>query len=423
MRFDYHTQYREGFALWRSPFDRNLYALLLLGLCVLPWFMTPFMLGEMAYVFILCVASLGLMSLTGLTGQVSLGHAAFIAIGAYGHAWFLSKGLPLPVSMLMAALLSAAAGLLVGIPAIRVSGLYLAMVTLAFAIIVEQIIGHWSSVTGGFTGLAVNDPVLIGQSLSGPKAFYYFCLITLVLVLVALLNILRSGMGRALIGVRESEAASYALGIPVERMKAGAFALSAGITGLAGSMLAHHLKYLTPDGFTLLLSLELVLMVVIGGLGSLRGAVLGAVLISSLPTAISRIKPFLPESVAKQFGLETFIFGLVLALFVLFEPMGLNGRWLTGENIQRLPPAADSGQTVTHFWRRASHCRFEPGSQTRRSAGRDRPQRCGQNLAAQCGHPRVRPQWRANSLQGPGPHTNAAPPNRHPWHCTYLPEH
>ena len=112
MRFDYHTQYREGFALWRSPFDRNLYALLLLGLCALPWFMTPFMLGETAYVFILCVASLGLMSLTGLTGQVSLGHAAFIAIGAYGHAWFLSKGVPLPLSMVMAALLSAAAGLL-----------------------------------------------------------------------------------------------------------------------------------------------------------------------------------------------------------------------------------------------------------------------------------------------------------------------
>jgi branched-chain amino acid transport system permease protein len=93
-------------------------------------------------------------------------------------------------------------------------------------------------------------------------------------------------------------------------------------------MLAHHLRYLTHDGFTLLLSLELVLMVVIGGLGSLRGAVLGAILISSLPTAISRIKPFLPDSVAKQFGLETFIFGFVLAFFVLYEPMGLNGRWL-----------------------------------------------------------------------------------------------
>lgn len=208
MRFDYHTRYREGFALWRSPFDRHLYALLLLALCTLPWLVTPFVLGEMAYVFILCIASLGLMSLTGLTGQVSLGHAAFVAIGAYAHAWFLSKGVPLPVSMLLAAALSAAAGLLVGIPAIRVSGLYLAMVTMAFAIIVEQIIGHWSSVTGGFTGLAVNDPSLLGLPLSGPKAFYYFCLIMLTLVILALLNILRSGMGRALIGVRESEAAS-----------------------------------------------------------------------------------------------------------------------------------------------------------------------------------------------------------------------
>jgi branched-chain amino acid transport system permease protein len=140
----------------------------------------------------------------------------------------------------------------------------------------------------------------------------------LIAVLLVLLNVLRSGVGRALIGVRESEAASYALGIPVEKMKVTAFALSAGITGLAGGLLAHHLKYLTPDGFTLILSLELVLMVVIGGLGSLRGAVLGAVLISLLPSAISRIKPFLPEGLAKQFGLETFIFGLVLAFFVLF---------------------------------------------------------------------------------------------------------
>ncbi len=328
MQFDYHTRYREGFALWRSPFDRNLYALLMLVLCALPWVTTPFVLGEMAYVFILCMASLGLMTLTGLTGQVSLGHAAFVAIGAYAHGWCLSKGVPLPLSLMLAALVSAAAGLLVGIPAIRVSGLYLAMVTMAFAIIVEQIIGHWNSVTGGFTGMAVNDPMLLNFSLSGPKAFYYFCLLMLTGVMLTLLNIMRSGLGRALIGVRESEAASYALGIPVERMKAGAFALSAGITGLAGSLLAHHLKYLTPDGFTLLLSLELVLMVVIGGLGSLRGAVLGAILISLLPTAISRIKPFLPDSVAKQFGLETFVFGLVLAMFVLFEPMGLNGRWL-----------------------------------------------------------------------------------------------
>lgn len=328
MRFDYHTRYRDRFPLFRSPLERALYLLLLLALCAVPAVATPFVLGELSYVFILCIASLGLMMLAGFTGQVSLGHAAFVAIGAYAQAWLLGKGLPLPLSLLAAAGLSGLAGLLVGIPAIRVSGLYLAMVTLAFAIIVEHVIGRWSSVTGGFTGLPVPDAKLLGLDLGRPVPFYFFCLVVLVVVIVALRNLLRSGIGRAFIGVRESEAASYALGISVNRVKAGAFALSAGVTGLAGAVLAHHLKYLTPDGFTLLLSLELVLMVVIGGLGSVRGAVLGAILISMLPAGISRLKTLLPDSIAKQFGLEIFTFGLVLALFVLFEPTGLNGRWL-----------------------------------------------------------------------------------------------
>lgn len=328
MYFDYHTRYRQGFALFRRPLDGISYGLLLAVLLALPGFLSPFFLGELSYVFILCVASLGLMVLTGYTGQVSLGHAAFLAIGAYAHAWFLSRGLPWPMCLLLAGLLTAAVGVLIGIPAIRVSGLYLAMVTLAFSIIVEHVIGQWSSVTGGFTGMAVEDPRLLGWSLSGPKAFYYTCLAVLVAVLLSLLNLLRSGTGRALVGVRDSEAAAYALGIHVQAHKVAAFGVSAGVCGLAGAMLSHHLKYLTPDGFTLLLSLELVLMVVIGGLGSLRGAILGAVLISLLPTAISRLKLLLPPGVAKQFGLEIFVFGLVLALFVLFEPGGLNARWL-----------------------------------------------------------------------------------------------
>lgn len=328
MHFNYHTRYREGTALLKRPAERLSYGLLLAVLLALPLFMSPFFLGELSYVFILCVASLGLMFLTGYTGQVSLGHAAFLAIGAYAHAWLLARGLPWPLSLPLAALLTAVVGVLIGIPAIRVSGLYLAMVTLAFSIIVEQVIGLWSSVTGGFTGLAVEDAQLLGWSLSGPKAFYYTCLLLLVGVLLGLLNVLRSATGRALVGVRDSEAAAYALGIHVQGHKVAAFGVSAGVCGLAGGLLAHHLKYLTPDGFTLLLSLELVLMVVIGGLGSLRGAILGAVLISLLPTAISRIKPLLPESVAKQYGLEIFVFGLVLAVFVLFEPGGLNARWL-----------------------------------------------------------------------------------------------
>jgi branched-chain amino acid transport system permease protein len=328
MKFDYNTEYSDSFKLLRHTDQRIAYGLLLLVLMALPWVASKFLIGELSYVFILCIASLGLMVLTGYTGQVSLGHAAFVAVGAYAHAWMLSKGVPLLLSLPTAGLLCAAFGVAVGVPAIRVSGLYLAMVTLAFSVIVTHVIGHWDSVTGGFTGLAVNEPTVLGVSLGGPKAFYFLCLAVLVLVLLALLNLLRSGLGRAFLGVRDSEAAAYSLGIHVSRTKVIAFALSAGVTGLAGALLAHHTKYLTPDAFTLVLSMELVLMVVIGGLGSLRGAVLGAVLISLLPTLISRIKPLLPDQIAKQFGLETFIFGLILALFVLFEPTGINGRWL-----------------------------------------------------------------------------------------------
>ena len=328
MRFDYYTRYRQSFALLRSPDQFILYGLLTITLLVAPWIASGFLLGEMTYVFIMCLASLGLMVLIGYTGQVSLGHAAFVAIGAYAHAWLLSKGTPLLISLPAAGLITATCGLLLGMPAIRVSGLYLAMVTMAFAIIVEQVIGQWSSVTGGFTGLAVEEPTVLGISLGGPTNFYFLCLFVLVLAVLAVLNLLRSGIGRAFVGVRDSEAAAYALGIHVQGVKIGAFALSAGLTGLAGALLAHHTKYLTPDAFTLILSLQLVLMVVIGGLGSVRGAILGGILISLMPTAISKIKVWLPPSIAGQFGLETFLFGLVLALFVLFEPAGMNGRWL-----------------------------------------------------------------------------------------------
>jgi branched-chain amino acid transport system permease protein len=150
----------------------------------------------------------------------------------------------------------------------------------------------------------------------------------LVLALLLLVNLLRGQTGRAFVGVRDSEAAAASLGIWVSGYKVLAFVISAAVTGFAGALLAHHVRHLTPEGFNLLLSLELVLMVTIGGLGSLRGAVLGAFLIGMVPPFISQIKPMLGDRIAKQFGLEIFFFGLILAFFVLFEPKGLNGRWL-----------------------------------------------------------------------------------------------
>ncbi len=328
MRFPYDTSYSDARKLLRYPADWLAYGLLLAVLLAAPWFLPRYYVGEATYIFIMCIASLGLMVVTGFTGQISFGHAAFVAIGAYTHTLLLTAGVPFILSMLLAGAFAGLIGLVIGIPAIRVSGLHLAMVTLAFSIIVEQIIGRWKSVTGGFTGIPVPSPRILGFDLGAQKPFYYLCLVTLILVLAMLINLLRGHFGRAFVGVRDSEAAAMSLGVWIAGYKVLAFTISAAITGIAGALFAHHLQFLTPEGFSLLLSLELVMMVMIGGLGSLRGAILGAVFISLLPTAISAVKPILPGQIASQFGLEIFVFGLVLALFILFEPLGINGRWI-----------------------------------------------------------------------------------------------
>jgi branched-chain amino acid transport system permease protein len=328
MRFPYDTSYRDAGRLLRYRADWLSYGALLVALIAAPAVLPGFYVDQSSYLFIMCIASLGLMVVTGFTGQVSLGHSAFLAIGAYAHAILLDRGVPFIVSLPLAGSLAALLGFVIGLPAVRVSGLYLAMVTLAFASVVETITGHWASVTGGFTGIAVAPPDLFGFDLSSSPRFYFLCLAVLILVLVGLINLMRGQTGRAFIGIRQSEAASYGLGIWVPAYKVLAFSISAFVTGIAGGLLAHNVQFLTPEGFGILQSMELLLMVVIGGLGSLRGAILGAILVSLLPTFISEVKPLLPGGIAKQFGLDIFVYGLVLAGFVLFEPTGLNGRWL-----------------------------------------------------------------------------------------------
>lgn len=333
MRFDYDTSYAEPLRLLRYPSQRIAYGVLLAALVIVPWLVPRFYVGELTYVFILCIAGVGLMVLTGFTGQVSLGHAAFVGVGAYAHALLLALGLPLPLSLACASLAAGAAGLLIGLPAIRVSGLYLAMVTLAFSFVVEHVFGNWKSLTGGYNGMAVADPKLLGIDFGQLRPLYYLSLAVLVLVIAGLANLMRTRTGRAFVGVRDSEAAAHGLGIYVAGYKVLAFVLSAAICGLAGGLMAHHLKFVTPEAFGLLLSMELVLMVVIGGLGSLHGAVFGAVLIGALPAFISHLKPLLGQRIASQSGLEIFVFGAVLVLFVLFEPRGLHGRWLKLEGL------------------------------------------------------------------------------------------
>ena len=328
MHFIRKTSYYQDIQLFKHEGQVFWYGLLLLAVIALPFLIDGFYVGEFSLVFIYAIAGIGLMLLVGYTGLVSLGHAAFLAIGAYTHAYLLGHGWPLAASMVSATLFSALIGGLVGIPALRMTGIYLAVATLAFAIIVEQVLTHWVSVTGGFRGMAVELPQVFGFALDKTVPFYFLCLGILMLSLLAALNLLRSPTGRAMRAIRDSEISAQSIGIHLAYTKTLAFAISAGFTGLAGSLLAHKIGYLAPDSFTLLTSIQLLIMVVVGGLGSLHGVIFGAIFIGFLPQGIALLRDTLPPVISQIPGLEPGIFGLILVIFLIYEPLGIHGRWL-----------------------------------------------------------------------------------------------
>lgn len=304
--------------------------LLALAAAPLGWLLPEFYLAELSHVLVLAIAALGLTVLTGWTGQVSLGQSAFVAIGGYGHALLLAAGCPFVPALLLAAVLAALAGVAVGLPAIRISGLHLAMVTMACAIVVEHLAGRWSTVTGGHAGLPVAQVQVFGQSLARTTVFYSACVTVLALAWALLAGLLRGATGRAWRALRDAEPAARMAGVPVARYKVAAFALSAALCGLAGALMAHQLRHLTPDAFGLALAIQLLVVVFVGGLGSLGGALLGAALVGLLPQAIAELKPLLPRTLALRTGLEAFVHGAILVFFVLVEPRGLVGlraRW------------------------------------------------------------------------------------------------
>ena len=326
MRFIRKTRYGQDSDLFQHNGQRFWYGLLGLAVLLCPLALSDFLLGELAQVCIYAIAGVGLMLLVGYTGQVSLGHAAFLAIGAYCHAWLLNQGVPFPLALAAATALSGVVGVVVGIPALRMTGIYLAVATLAFLIIVEQVLSHWVSVTGGFRGMFV-PPAEFGLDLSTPVPFYYLCLLFLTLSMIAALNWLRSPTGRAMAAVRDSEVSAESMGIHIAYTKTLAFGISAAFTGLAGGLFAHRIGYLAPDAFTLATSIQLLLMVVVGGLGSLHGVIFGAAFIGLLPQAIAVLRETAPPAIGQIPGLEPGVFGLILVLFLIYEPLGLYGRW------------------------------------------------------------------------------------------------
>jgi branched-chain amino acid transport system permease protein len=268
------------------------------------------------------------MLLTGYTGQISLGHAAFLAVGAYTEAVLQAKGVPFGVSLLAAGALAGLAGIVIGLPALRLTGIYLAIATIAFGFIVQEVLARWESVTRGNSGITVKSISVGSFQFDAEWKLYYLALGLLVLAVTGVMNLLRAPTGRAFVAIRDSEISAQSMGIHLSRTKTTAFALSAALTGIAGALYAHKVTFISPEQFGILLSIELAMMIFIGGIGSLHGAVYGAIFLIALPQLIAVAKDHLPAAIGHQTGLEPTVFGLIMVLVILFEPLGIYGRWL-----------------------------------------------------------------------------------------------
>ena len=332
MRFIFKTDYDQDIRLFKHKGAMFWYGLLALLVLAAPWLLNPdtrdYYLSQLGFICIYGIIGLGLMLLTGFTGQVSLGHAAFLAVGGYTEAILQAHGWPFAISLVAAFFLSGIAGIIIGLPALRVKGIYLAIATQAFGFIVEEITARWESMTGGNSGLHLKPIDFFGIVIDTETSFYFLSLGILVVVLFGSLNLMRSPTGLAMVAIRDSEISAQSMGIHLAKYKTIAFAISAAITGLAGALFAHKLQFISPENFNVLVSIQLLIIIFIGGIGSFHGAIYGAIFVIALPEAISAAKDWLPSAVAGQPGLEPTVFGLILILFILFEPMGIYGRWL-----------------------------------------------------------------------------------------------
>jgi branched-chain amino acid transport system permease protein len=291
----------------------------LLGLCLAAACVAPFVLnGYGLYVLTLtgvfALVALGLNLLTGYAGQISLCHAAFFGVGAYATAILTQKvGLPYLLSILAGALLTAAVGAIVAVPAMRLKSLYLAIATLGFGVVLQKIIFEWRGLTNGGGGLALNPPAIAGHEL-GETGLYYLTLALMTLGIWGAWNLSRSRTGRALLMIKESEIAAGALGIPAARYKVIAFAISAFYAAVAGGLFAYLVRYIHPENFSVGLSIAFLSMVVIGGLGTIGGSIVGAGFYVIVPELLRGIK-----------DAPGLVFGLLLVIVMVLMPQGLWG--------------------------------------------------------------------------------------------------
>jgi branched-chain amino acid transport system permease protein len=323
------TSYREDMALFQTLWMKAWLGILAAALLVCPFLLSRHVLSILNEMAIAVIGALGLNLLVGYTGQISLGHAAFLAIGAYTTALLGNKlDLPFVATLPLSGLAAALLGMIVGVPALRLKGLYLALGTLAFGFIVEYVIFHWD-LTQGAMGMAVDRIAFGGYVIKTERQYFYVLIGFAALGALCAKNIARSKIGRNFAAIRDRDVAAEAMGIPLAKHKVMAFGLSSFYAGVAGALLAHYQKWIVPGSFDLSMSISYIAMIILGGLGTVLGSILGAILITGIPHGIVYLTDFFKESYPPLGGLivdfKLGIFGLIVVLALLFEPQGLAG--------------------------------------------------------------------------------------------------
>lgn len=329
----FRESYREDIKLFQTLWVKSWLTLLFALLLAFPFWADPYVIYMANLAGIAVIAAMGLNILTGFTGQISLGHSAFVALGAYTSAILATRtGWPFWLSIPTGGVVAAFFGILLGFPCLRLKGLYLAMATMSFGVVTEYTVTHWESLTMGVRGISMPGAEIFGLSLKDDSRFFYVILSFVVILTIAAKNLMRTRVGRAFVAIRDRDVAAEVMGVNLTQYKVTAFAISSFYGGIAGGLYSYYTGFLHPENFNLLLSIEYIAMIIIGGMGSVLGSIFGGIFLTIVPDVIKAFADFLGENLGVLKGKydeewNIAAFGLLIIVFLIVEPTGLNGIW------------------------------------------------------------------------------------------------
>jgi len=346
---DFRTSYKQDNTIFETKTIRYAAILTIIALCFAPLLVDSYFITLLIQISYLGIAALGLNILVGYTGQISLGHGAFFGFGAFASAWLnTSFSIPVFLCIPLAGFLTMGVGMMFGAPAARIKGLYLAIATLASQFIIEDFFARAEWFSGGSAGSMAEPLNLFGFVFDTDQSFYYVALFSLVFMFIWGCNLMRSRDGRAFVAVRDHYLSAEIMGVKLNKYRLLSFGVSSFYAGIGGALYAHYLGYVSAEGFTIFMSVQFLAMIIIGGLGSIKGTLMGVIFMVFLPEALEggvglmKMTEWgnIPMVVDGLAYIKEMAIGLVIIGFLIFEPEGLAHRWTQIKNYWKFYPFA-----------------------------------------------------------------------------------